>query len=241
MKLVTFLLLGLGLSEGAVLSGKLTAADSSQPLAGASVLAFRQPLDPVRGPLIQKVQTASDGSYRFANVSAGSYRICVSRAGDYLDPCQWSQPVTVLVETADLTRDIALTRGVAVALIVADPNRLLPSAASSSRPLLNALLSDGAGRMHQFLFRNSGSQLEAVQVVPPGIALQLKVASKAFLLSDDKGMPIDERGHVIPLMASLPVPRRAIAPGYRLPFEAPGRKYGAVIRVGLRGLLPAGR
>jgi protocatechuate 3,4-dioxygenase beta subunit len=63
------------LTRGATLSGRITAADTHQPLAGALVSLYTSD-----GHVVDTVQTGAAGSYSFDNLLSGTYRLGVAAA-----------------------------------------------------------------------------------------------------------------------------------------------------------------
>lgn len=103
--------------------------------------------------------------------------------------------------------------------------------------ILAVTLADGSGVERPVPFETqSGGTYEYSYLAPAQKALRLKVSSSQFLLADGSGLPIDERGHVFPIVTPLPAARKPGVPNIRLPFTAP--RFGpppVVVSVGIRG------
>ena len=233
--LSTATLLSLSLSA-ATLTGRVTARDSLRPLAGATIVAFRLPLDPGFGPDIQRATTTLDGNYRFADLKSGSYRLCIVTTGYYLDPCDWADPISTTVGLTSSTKDILLDPGVPVTLALDDPQSH-SRAVSLAQPLVSATVSNSSGRIRHLIVKNTGAGLRGVQLVPSGSNIQIRVSSQTVMLGDSDGNRIDEKGHTISLPAPL-VNLRAPAAIARGPFNFRPQP-GTVVRLSVRGLLPA--
>ncbi|MCW5981199.1 MAG: carboxypeptidase regulatory-like domain-containing protein [Bryobacteraceae bacterium] len=224
------------------IKGKILDDASGVPVAGATVIAAEAPkaFSPT-GPTIQRATSQSDGTYSFDGLPLGSYHLCVHHPGDYLDPCQWPQGSLKSVSPGGPPVDIRLQKGARLCVRVYDPEDLA-SQVSKSGPVplvpVNALITADAAVLRPLLPVQTGErQYEYCSLAPPDTDFTLTVSSAAFLLADNDGTAIDEKGWSTQLRLVLPVEKAPSdgRPIVRPPF-APTGPPARVIVVKLRGV-----
>jgi len=154
----------------------------------------------------QTARTASDGSFTYASLPVGAYRLCVQPIGDtVLDPCRWStSPVTATVTSGQTTSigPIKVTGGQSLKVKLIDDNGALGANQGQGKtPGAHVLVGVWSGGLfHPMRLRNQdGNSWNHDIVVPFDTQLTLTVSSTAFALSDEKGVALPNTGESVPI------------------------------------------
>lgn len=134
------------------LAGKVLADDTGKPLAGVMVVTIAgSSIQEGRSSVFRSV-TDENGAYFLPGLPPGTYRICVSDAKDYLDPCQWGPETSINVVDTPANLNLRLRKGARLVVRIADPNGLVAgykkaveAAASVPGAFTNVTLSDAEG------------------------------------------------------------------------------------------------
>jgi hypothetical protein len=190
---------GLMAQSTGVLAGRVTGDGAA--IAGAMVQAVLQTTPvPEGGPRIWRTRSDAGGAFRFDAVEAGSYRICVTDAGDWLDPCQWTPAHVVAVPTGPASVELRLQRGTRVAVVAFDHAGLTTGRASEVTPPLRVSTTDGAGRTRTMpLTRTEPGSFLYSALLPADIEVDFKIVSRLFLIADENGRHVDAQDHRVPV------------------------------------------
>jgi hypothetical protein len=167
------------------------------------------------------VYSGSGGSFRFAGLRNGAYRLCVQApATAWLDPCEWGFAIpSVALTDAGRSQAIAISlrRGAEVPIRIDDPGRLV---LQSDGRIAGALFLVGV-RTATFTFRpavvmsQEGAGQTLKVVIPFDKLVHLTVASSFFRLTDSTNTGI-----------VLPGPENGVVPAGQPP---------AAVRLSLTG------
>jgi hypothetical protein len=228
------LLSGLKAQSPGRLTGRVLADKTGKPLAGFTVVAVQRVAP--SPPVVLRGVADSDGVYAIDNAPPGAYAICVTTQSVYLDPCAWGAPVAGVA--AGPSQDIRLRLGIPVVVRVVDAQEHAASRDPKKPGSVVAVsLADAQGRERLVPLTNRGTNIyEYSYLTLPQAALRVKVASGEFLLADDSGSPIDERGHIFAVTTPSAAVGATEQPRIRPPFTV-GRFGPApvVVPVRIRG------
>lgn len=195
--------------------------DNGTVLAGGNILLHR--LHPYP-ELTRKTQwtavSDSKGGFRFSNLPAGQFRLCVSVAAkEWLNPCEWgSTPLPLSIRDVLIETPVSLVmkKGVRVPVRVEDSGNLmsLHEGKTSGAHLLLGVQNDAgvftpasvksvdtAGRIYEL-------------VVPPGTQAALAVNSRFFRLNDGTGkalaIGVTSKFPLAPYASEIPGERREL-------------------------------
>lgn len=185
------------------LTGKIVDGSTGRPVVGATVLAIREPPDPVKGgPDFQTAITVEDGSYAIPELLAGSYRVCV-QSDTYFDPCRGRPEAYVRAEVSSKSSamNLSLERAAIVRIIVQDPGGKLQlkEGKEEGAHLLVGMV-DESGLFQTFTLKaNSGTSRVYEGRARPGTSARLIVHAEQFSLADADGTPIESSSVSVPL------------------------------------------
>jgi len=87
----------IGQTGTASIAGTIVDGKTQKPVPAALVVASRA----TAPPFSRNTKSGGDGVFRIQGLTPGNYSICVQVTGDrYLDPCQWSAAVGVVLASA---------------------------------------------------------------------------------------------------------------------------------------------
>jgi hypothetical protein len=213
------LLSGLNAQSPGRLTGQVLADETGKPLAGFTVVAVQRVAP--SPPVVLRAVADSDGVYAIENAPPGAYAICVTTQSVYLDPCAWGAPVAGVA--GGPSQDIRLRLGIPVVVRVVDVDGHA-AGRDPNKPgsVVAVTLADAQGRERLVPLTNRGAGIyEYSYLTLPQAALRVKVASGEFLLADDSGSPIDERGHIFAVTTPSAAAAAPEQPRIRPPFTAP--------------------
>jgi hypothetical protein len=170
--------------------------ESNQPVAGAVVTFTRMFAADTLTPLpANGVVSQPDGSFFFAGLPAGAYRICAQlNGGSLLNPCEWSSEPPLVAITAGQVLPgvkIALQQGVQVNVRVDDPNQVLPrpGKANKGNEVIVGIWTKSGFHDVPRVFQDSAGQNHLL-VVPSSVALRLKVYNHSLPVRASDGLEV---------------------------------------------------
>ena len=178
------------------IAGNVQGNDGST-IAGALLsLQLQPPYVRSRHPQIEWVTTsASDGSFQFAGLDGGVYRLCgYLPHGIWLNPCVWGlQPPTATLSRAQPSATITLTlnKGAVVPIRINDPSQFLSQyeGGSPGSDLLIGVVGDSRIFVPaQLVSQDSGGRNQQV-AIPFGPSVNLLIYGPQFQLSSG-GLPL---------------------------------------------------
>jgi len=198
--------LGTGAISGHVLSEEGSAVSASVTLSFATARGYPAPP--------RRAITGANGAFTFSKLPAAKYVLCAQVAASeappanspYVDTCVWPSAQTPITLTAgQQVGGIVFTapKGTWLQVRVADPDPVLPQAASAKGPAmlepeLQVVLNgpDGLYRHTRFLSSDGGGR-NYQMAIPLKTALSLKIANSVANVFDQAGtqvMSADEHG-----------------------------------------------
>jgi hypothetical protein len=193
-----------GQSSDASIGGVVIDSVTQIPVSSAVVLALREGLPPFSG----YSKSGGAGEFRIDGLEPGTYKLCIQAGIEYLDPCDWGTPTTLILSPLQVATEhsLVLSRSSLVNIDVQDQLKLLKRTFRSgrrpavligvtgpnglylpARPLENPSASVVSGL-------NEGEIRRYVVAVPSEVPFSLHVASPDLRLQDEAGSALPGRG-----------------------------------------------
>lgn len=215
--------------RNAVVTGTLTGDDGSIILGGHVSLRFMRTPVPARRPSRERddfeARTESGGVFRFDNLRAGSYQLCVQVPKSvWLGSCDWGGSPIVVTLSPGAARAIPITmrKGALIPVRLDDPAGVVArdhGKAPGAHLMIGIGTNDALFRPAIRVAGDSGGQTYQV-LIPFDPPAKLVFSSDYFQLADERGMPMQARTAQIPISVparSTPATVRFIATGKRSP------------------------
>jgi len=201
--------------EAATISGNVV--DSSNHAVASAIVTISEEPASTSAPAAMhgaSTQTATDGTFSFASLQAGTYLLCAQVPhGTLIDPCQWTTTLPhISVATSTSTSSITLTMrsGYRLPIRVDDAQGLL--SANEGKTAGAHLLIGVNGRYHfdTAVIDSTDSAGRNVSVlVPFDTSFSVSVQSRFFKLQDATGNTIN-KGAAFPVTVSSAAPSASL-------------------------------
>jgi hypothetical protein len=147
--------------------------------------------------------SAANGSFEIDGLPAGTFSLCAEKQGSQLlNPCIWGTPTKVAVASGATENGTAVKvqNGVTIVVRVADPKGTL-----AGNPQADDILIGTGYRKSPFVrartITKDGTGRTLTLTVPPGLALNVSVTSRALQLADGGGQLLAP-GAALPVVAA---------------------------------------
>src|ERR1035437_10138031 len=185
---------GISICPAQSITGTVTAADTSAPIANATVIAIQRTALASQKPSIYKAEANSAGKYTIT-ISPGQYQLCVQGAGSYLDPCQWGGSIILnATGAAAATAPLSLQKGALFIVRAHDAAQLLAQAETLHGAGMRAYVTSSS--IKQFvlpLMFDNGRIRDYGAVVPMNLPLTV-IAASSVPLTDQTGAALSPLG-----------------------------------------------
>jgi hypothetical protein len=194
--------------DTAKITGVVQAALDGKPVPGAWVTLLSIPGVGVK-PYNAQTSTASDGTFVFTQVPAGTFQVCPQAPNTaLLAPCSWQPPPPqVKVDAGQSVQmpAIQMKRGVLLLVRIDDPSavRAANDKAGSGTHLHVGIRTPATMVQEVPVLAKDAKGYDQGIYVPPDTALELSVFSSSFVVSDEKGAAVSQKnGGVFPIQVS---------------------------------------
>jgi hypothetical protein len=208
----------------------LVADETGRPIGGALVSLHAEPAantaPAARVAFNATASSGQDGSFSFASVPAGPYRLCArAPSSDLVNGCLWTPtafPLQVAAGAATTAPAIVLRKGATLRIRMADPSNLIDLNAAA-RPLTVGAFSAVGLFIPSGPATKTGNVREYALVVPTGVAIRPSILAPGFQAAYAGGSPVDTgRGSGAPVTVAdgatehvIQVTVTAFTPGQR--------------------------
>ncbi|SRR6266849_3256141 len=154
-------------------------------------------------------QSIQDGTFKLANVPAGTYRICadaLNRA--LLNTCRWGGGPSVAIGAGNAIASVPTVRlaaGATLSVHVADPTGALGKQAT-----LAVEVSTPTGFVPLPLVGSSAASRDYQMLVPFSTDLSLMILGKSFTMTNAQGLSVDYQHQTIPVRFTAGTPAPAV-------------------------------